>query len=182
VLSQVRYCPAQQDCEAEFDPPCQVAYDSVQFPTKGAQMLRAAGAVILGYVVMVVIVFATLTGSYLGMGSEKVFEPGTYEVTSTWLFVMIVFSLVAAIAGGWVCAAIAKSKGAVWALMVLVLILGGLNTIPVVMASKAPPAVRTGDVPNLEAMMNGKEPVWFALLLPFIGVAGVMIGGRSKRS
>jgi len=145
-------------------------------------MLRAAGAVIVGYAVMFVIVFATLTGSYLGMGAEKVFLPGTYEVTSMWLAVMILFSLVSAIAGGMVCAAIAKGKGAVWALVVLVVILGGLNTIPVVMASKAPLAVRTGDVPNLEAMMNGREPVWFALLLPFIGVAGVMIGGRPQRS
>ena len=144
-------------------------------------MLRAAGAVILGYVVMFVIVFATLTGSYLGMGAEKVFLPGTYEVTSMWLVVMILFSLVSAIAGGMVCAAIAKDKGAVWALVVLVLILGGLNTIPVVMASKAPPAVRTGNVPNLEAMMNGREPVWFAVLLPVIGMAGVMIGGKSNR-
>ena len=75
-------------------------------------MLRAAGAVILGYVVMVVIVFATLTGSYLAMGSEKVFQPGTYEVTSTWLVVMIVFSLVAAIAGGWVCAAVPSQESA----------------------------------------------------------------------
>ena len=145
-------------------------------------MLKAVLAVVAGYLTMAIAVAMLSLGLFLLLGPDRAFQPGTYEVTSTWLVVMIVFSLVAAIAGGWVCAAIAKGKGAVWALVVLVLILGGLNTIPVVTASKAPPAVRTGDVPNLEAMMNGKEPVWFALLLPFIGVAGVMIGGRSKRS
>jgi len=141
-------------------------------------MLRSALAVILGYVVMVVIVFSTLTGSYLGLGVTKVFHPGTYEVTSMWLAIMFVFSLAAAVVGGMVCASVAKGKGAVTALMVLVLILGILSAIPAITASNGTPAIRTGDVPNLEAMMNGREPAWFALLLPVIGVVGVMIGGK----
>jgi hypothetical protein len=33
----------------------------------------------------------------------------------------------------------------------------------------------------MEAAANARQPVWVALALPFIGVAGVLIGGRASR-
>jgi hypothetical protein len=68
------------------------------------------------------------------------------------------------------------------ALAVLVLILGVLSAIPVLRANEASPAGRTGNVSNTQAMLNAKEPAWFALVLPVIGVVGVLIGGRTKRT
>ena len=145
-------------------------------------MGRAIAGVVLGYLTMFVIVFITLTASFLTLGVDRVFVAGAYDVSMLWIVVMTVFSLVAAIVGGKACAAIGKKKGAITALIIVVAALGLLNAIPAMMSS-APPELRSGDVSNVQAMTKGKEPVWFALLLPVIGVVGVWIGGQSlKRS
>jgi hypothetical protein len=149
-----------------------------QYRLEGELMGRSIGAVVLGYLTMFAIVFITLTVSFLALGVDRVFLPGTYAVTPLWLEVMTVFSILSAIAGGRVCAVIGKKKGAVTGLLIVVLILGSLNVIPAVMANGTP-ATRSGDVPNAQAMMNAREPVWFALVLVVIGVGGVWAGGRS---
>jgi hypothetical protein len=41
--------------------------------------------------------------------------------------------------------------------------------------------VRVGDVPMMEAMQKAQEPDWAPFALPFIGAAGVLIGGKLKR-
>ena len=142
-------------------------------------MLRIIGSVILGYAVMAALVFATFTLAYFAMGADKAFQPGTYDVTPLWLAVSFVLSLIAAVFGGKVCASVGRKSSAVNGLVGLVLILGLLSAVPAFTTSSSV-IVRAGDVPNLEAMMNAKEPAWFALLLPVIGVVGVKIGGKSK--
>ena len=142
-------------------------------------MLRTIGSVLLGYLVMFVVVFAGLTAAYLAMGTNRAFHPGVYDVTVLWLAVMFAISILAAFVGGKVCALVAKSPKAVFGLAGLVLILGLLSAIPALTASgEAKP--RSSDVPNLEAMMNAKQPAWVALLMPVIGVAGVLVGGRTQ--
>jgi len=141
-------------------------------------MLKSIAAVILGYIAMAAIVFSTLTGSYLLLGPDRVFHPGTYDVTAFWIILMIVFSVVSAIVGGWVCLKIAKKHSAVVGLAVLALVLGVISAF---FSGPVSAAARTGDVPNLQAMMNSKEPAWFAWLLPVIGFSGVLIGGKSSQ-
>ena len=143
-------------------------------------MLRIIGGVIVGYLSMFVVVFISLTAAYLGMGADRAFKPGLYEVTGLWLAVMFVVSIVAALVGGKVCAVIAKSSKAVFALAGLVLVLGLLSAIPTLTAPTGEPKPRTADVPNAEAMMSAKQPVWVALLMPVIGVVGTLAGGRVK--
>ena len=142
-------------------------------------MTRTVVSVILGYVVMFVIVFVTLTASYLVLGMEKTFQPGTFNVTPLWIFVMLVFSLLAAIVGGKVCRMISNKKIASALLVALVVVLGLVSAVPALYAVEGN-AVRTGDVSNLQAMMNAKEPKWVSVLLPVIAVIGVLIGGRTK--
>src|SRR6516164_6118775 len=127
-------------------------------------MARTILGVVVGYLSMVVVVFVSLTASYLAMGVNKVFQPGTYNVTALWLVVMAAFSLVAAIVGGRVCAAIGKRKSAVTGLIFVVIVLGILSALPSIMSTAAA-TVRDGDVPNLQAMANAREPVLFSLLL-----------------
>jgi len=144
-------------------------------------MLRTIGGVIVGYLAMFVFVFVTFTIAYLAMGSEGAFKPASYDVTALWIGVGFVVSSIAAIIGGFVCAAIAKNSKAPMALAGLVLVLGLLMAIPALMASDSgPPSVRAGNVSNFEAMQNAKQPGWWCLLNPLIGVAGVMLGARLK--
>ena len=87
-------------------------------------MLKNIGAVVAGYIVMFVLVFVTFSAAYLAMGAEGAFKTGSYEVTALWLAVSFVLSFIAALGGGFVCAAIAKNPKATLALAGLVLVLG----------------------------------------------------------
>ena len=141
-------------------------------------MLRTIGSVIVGYLVMSIVVFVGLTAAYLAMGADRAFQPGIYEVMAIWLVVMFAISLLAAFGGGKVCSLVAKSSKAFFGLAGLVLILGLLSAIPSLTASGGEAKPRASDVPNLEAMMKAEQPAWVALLMPVIGVGGVLAGGR----
>lgn len=143
-------------------------------------MGRVIGAVVAGYAVMFVVVFLAFTGAYLAMGTDGAFQPGTYEVSVQWIAVSVVLSLLAAVAGGWVGARVAgpRSRQAILALCIVVLVLGIAGALPMLMADDTSPPVRPADVPNMEAMMNARTPLWIALLTPVLGVFGVLAGGR----
>ena len=143
-------------------------------------MYRSIAAVVVGYLVMFLLVFTLFTAAYLAMGTEAAFTPGTYEVSTLWVVISFVLGLVAALVGGYVCAAIARRGKAPLALAALVLGLGLLFAIPMLTAPKAS-APRAGGVPNLEAMRNARTPGWVALLNPFVGAVGVLLGARLKR-
>jgi len=139
-------------------------------------MFKSIAAVIAGYLAMAIVVFATLTASYFFLGTERVFQPGSYEVTPIWLVVMVIFSVISGLAGGMVCKLIAKRNSAVTALATLAFVLGLISAIATPAKSAS---VRTGDTANFQAMMNAREPAWFVWLLPVIGFGGVWFGGRA---
>jgi hypothetical protein len=144
-------------------------------------MLRTIGGVVLGYVTMAVLVFGLLTLAYLGLGADRAFRPSSYEPSDTWIVTMFAIGLLAAIVGGMVCAAVGRSRTAVLALAVVVVLLGVLSAIPVLMGVQGESQARTGDVSNLDAMMKARTPAWVALANVAVGVAGVVLGGRLRR-
>lgn len=143
-------------------------------------MLKSILGVIVGYIVMAIFSFAIFTCAYLGLGVERVFEPETYNVSTIWMVLMIAFALIGGIVGGWVCAAISKSKKACMVFAGIVLALGLIASIATKMKDH-PDTARAGDVPNLVAMQNAQTPTWLCLLNPFVCVAGVLLGVRMKK-
>jgi hypothetical protein len=143
-------------------------------------MARSIIAVIVSYIVMFFLVFLTFTCVYLLLGANGAFKPGTYDASNRWLAIAFAVNFVIAIIGGLICAAIAKGGRAHIALAVVVFVLGLLLAIPSIMKAK-PDMVRIGSVSNMEAMQRAKQPIWAPLLFPFIGAAGVLIGGKLKR-
>jgi cytochrome bd-type quinol oxidase subunit 2 len=143
-------------------------------------MGRVIGAVVAGYAVMFLVVFLTLTGAYLAMGTDGAFQPGTYEVSVQWIAVSLVLGLLAAVAGGWVGGRLGgpRSRQAIVALAIVVLVLGIASALPTLLSDDTAPQPRHADVPNMEAMMNARTPLWIALLTPLLGVFGVFAGGR----
>ena len=140
-------------------------------------MGRKILAVILGYVVMAVVIMGGLTVVYFALGQDTVFEAGTYKVTGLWIVVWALASVVAALAGGFVCAKIGKTKGAVISLLVLIAVLGAANTA--YMMSRETPVedlIRVGDTPSMEAMTKAQAPTWMYIAEPLIGVIGAMFG------
>jgi hypothetical protein len=144
-------------------------------------MIRSILGVVVGYIVMFVAIFCIFTALYLGMGADLAFQAGSFHPSMLWISIEIVFGFAAAIIGGLVCRAIARKRGAVTALAVVVLVIGVLSAIPVLMASGAPEAVRDGSLSNLEAMMKARQPVWMALFNPVLGFVGVLVSSRLKR-
>jgi len=144
-------------------------------------MARAIGSVVLGYVVMAVAVFATFSIAYLVLGPDGSFKPGTYQVSGLWLVVSIVLSFAAAVVGGCVCAAVARTPTPPKVLAGIVLVLGLVLAIPAMMRESGEPVPRPESVGNVEAMQNAEQPLWITLLNPLIGAAGVMVGARRRK-
>jgi len=139
-------------------------------------MLRAIGSVIVGYLVMAVITFCSLTGAFFALGADRAYEPGVFDVSKLWMAVWVVVGVVAALAGGWVCRAIAKTNTPPRVLAGIVLVLG---TLMAVMAMNAPPTseVRPPDLGVMDAMTKARAPTWMNFANGLIGFAGVLVGG-----
>ena len=141
-------------------------------------MFRIVSGVFMGYVAMFVSIFFGFSGLYLALGSDRTFQAGSYEVTPLWLAGSILISFIAAWVGGKVCAVITKKTAAVIALAAVVLALDLLSLIAVDVSRLT---VRSGEASLQEAIVNAKEPTWVLMLLPFIAVVGVLVGGRMRK-
>lgn len=142
--------------------------------------MRAVGGVLLGYISMAMLVFFTFSLTYLAMGPDGAFQPGTYEVSPAWIAVSFALSLLAAIVGGMVCRWVSHSWPVTLVFAAIVLVLGLLMAIPVLMQGTPDQGPREGNVSNLEAMTKATQPVWIALLNPVVGAAGIILGGRLR--
>ena len=145
-------------------------------------MIRGVAGVIVGYVVMALLIFLTFSVAYMGMGTNRAFNPGSFDPSLFWIVISFFLSFVAALVGGYTCAVIAKSKRAAQVLAGLVFVIGIIVAIPVLTSGDPRRNVRTGDVPNLEAMTKARTPGWVALMNPLIGAVGVMVGAGLRQA
>jgi hypothetical protein len=145
-------------------------------------MVRSVLGVIAGYVLMLVLQVAAFMAIYSVMGADWSFKPRAYQASTRWTLMQFAVVLVTAAIAGFICAMISKSGKAPLALAGLVLLLGLVLASAKVMTQPADPhAVRFGPVSNMEAMQKARHPAWVIFLGPFIGAAGVVIGGKLKR-
>ena len=145
-------------------------------------MLRSVLAVIVSYIVMIILAVLAFTTIYTLVGADWSFKPGSYQASTRWTVMQFVVTLVTGSIAGLICAVIAKGGKAPLALAAVVLALGFLFGV---LGTALRPAdtheVRTGDVPNMEAMSKARHPTWVMFLGPFIGAVGVVIGGKLRR-
>lgn len=145
-------------------------------------MVRKIIGVICGYITMASFIFISFTILYLILGAERSFEPGTYQASSVWIILSTVLGLIAAIIGGFVCVLIAKERKAAFWLAGIVLVLGIILAVPQLNPTEEElNKVREGDVDNMEAMENAKQPQISLILNPIIGAVGVIAGSRIKK-
>ena len=140
-------------------------------------MTRFVGAIVIGYLVMLIVVFAMFMASYPLLGVDRLFEPGSFEAARGWIVLSLVIGLFAAMSGGATCARIAPGTSAPRWLAAIVLILGALMAIPVAMsASPSRGGVRPPNSTMAEAMSHAEQPLWVAVLNPLVGALGVLMG------
>jgi hypothetical protein len=144
-------------------------------------MFKSIVGIIVGYLVMALVAFVSYTAAYLGLGTERVFEPDSYALSGVWIGLMIGITLIAGILGGLTCAAISKNQttGLVFAMIVFVLSL--VFALPNIMKDHTP-VVRAGDVSNLEAMKLAQPPSWLCMLNPVLAGVAVLLGSRMKKN
>jgi hypothetical protein len=142
-------------------------------------MIRGILGVIFGYIVLFAVTFIALTATYIALGQDRTFLPGSYELTSLWLMVQAVVVLVSAVIAGKVCRVVSGRGWAVYFFAFSLLILSLALAIPTLFAAEGT-APRSGEVSNLQAMASGRAPKWFALLSPLLSAGGVLIGGKRK--
>ena len=145
-------------------------------------MARTIIGVIFGYIAMFVLISVAFTGEYMLLGAGKAFKPGSFAASNEWIGIGLLLNLVISIAGGFICLLIAKRQKAVTILAVVVFALGLVLSIPTLMVPRTGAVRTTNDVPMFEAMQKAEEPRWVPFTLPVIGVVGVLIGGKLKRS
>ncbi len=143
-------------------------------------MFKNVLSVILGYVVMVILVMTLYTGIMMALGTEAIYSaPGSWVPSDLWSGLSLVAGLVAALAGGWVCFAIAKqAKPLLW-LMGLVGVLG-VATVAMSATTKPSSEPRPANITPMDAAEKSVTPVPVAVGHVLVGLAGVFVVYRMK--
>jgi type IV secretory pathway TrbL component len=144
-------------------------------------MIRLIAGVVVGYLILAGLLFVSFTAAYAVLGADRAFQPGTYQVSTLWVAAGVAIWLGAGLAGGYVCARLARRRTAADALAGIVLVLGVLVAgIGIIGAQGGESGVRSGEVGNADAMKSAQTPPWAALLNPLVGAAGIMAGSRRR--
>lgn len=143
-------------------------------------MPRLIGGTLLGYVVYFAIVFALMTAAWLLLGANGAFRPGAWDVTSTWIVIMLLASLTGGMVAGY--PRIAADPRGPMALAGLVVVMGVLFAWPLLAGTATAPTMpRPDQLPMFDAMSQGQAPLWVALVNPLLGAVGVLLGARLRR-
>lgn len=144
-------------------------------------MLKAIGGIVLGYIALMVFFFGVFTGLYLALGPERVFQPGTFQISMLWLVLALVGALVAGVLAGLVCHAVSRNLRVCRVFAIIVFLLAIVVCLPVMMADQAPQPRGSEPLPTMEAMQRGQAPIWMHLLSAALSGGGVLLGARLKR-
>src|SRR5437868_2277777 len=145
-------------------------------------MLKSILAIIVSYVVGNLVFFGIVTGCFFLFGVERVFLPDSYEVSSAWLAVTLIVSLLGAMVAGYVCHSISHSWRTCQVLALIVLMFTSISCIVQLRhINPDAPNIRAGDVGYFDAMKLGVPPRWLPFVNPIVGCMGVLIGAGMKR-
>jgi len=144
-------------------------------------MLKPILGVVLSFVAMMIFFFALFTALYLALGAERVFQPGTFKISTLWMVLALAGALCVGILAGYLCFSISGSSRACQVLAVIVLLLAIVMCLPSISADQTP-RPRAGDMPTMDAMTQGQAPVWMHLLSAVLEGGGVLLGAGMKRN
>jgi hypothetical protein len=144
---------------------------------KGSDLLKASIAVVASYIAMAIFIGGLCLLGFVVLGLDRFFQTDTYEVTTLWLGISVVISIVSSILGGYLCAAISGSMGACKTLAVIVFTVGYLVCFP---KMREDTHVRAGEVPLSQVMNLAQMPVWMYVVTPALGAIFILIGARMR--
>jgi hypothetical protein len=144
-------------------------------------MFRSILSVVVGYLVLAVLVMLATAPVFLA--PELAFQKDSVEPSLTFTVWNLIMSLVAAVAGGLVCALVAGKKRRIPVLVFagLVLVIGLAMALSQPVRHDLPPGEEIARMTVMERASHAHEPAWYSYLLPFVGCAGVLAGGSWRR-
>jgi uncharacterized membrane protein len=139
-------------------------------------MLRSTAAVVFSYIAMAIIVVVAFAGLWLGLGPDRLLEPGTWKGNMILTIGAPAITVVAGLFGGWMCAKIGRDKRSVISLATLVLVLGMIMAY-FTLQKPEPTGPRDPGLTMEQIMEKGREPTWVAISNPILGAVAVLIAG-----
>ena len=139
-------------------------------------MLRSILAVVVTYIVMAVIIMALFAGLWLGLGPDRLLEPGSWKGNLLLSIAAPGITGIVGLFGGWMCFKIARARKPVMALAAVVFVLG-MTMAYFTLKKPEPTGARDPGMTMQQIMEQGREPTWVAILNPILGAAAVLIGG-----
>ena len=140
--------------------------------------MRKVLGVVVAFVAMAVAVLAFSLAPWFLFGVDAVLEPGRFDGTPAYTAYALVVGVLGGTCAGWLCAAISRSRPAVYVLAVLCACAGLTNHFS--QHHKQEPGPRPAGVSVMDAVIQRKEPDWFTLLSPGLGVVGLILAGRVR--
>jgi hypothetical protein len=138
--------------------------------------MRTVLGVVIAFIAISTVVFAASVAPWFAFGLDAVLQPGRFESTVPFNIYAVLVGTLGALFAGWLCATIARSRIAVISLAVLCFTVGMTNAFA--QMNKPLPGARAPGLTVADAIAQRKEPAWFTLVMPCVGVAGVCLGGR----
>ncbi len=143
-------------------------------------MGKAIGAAIVGYIAMAVLVFVGLSLVWMSLGADGAFAEDAWDTSMAWSLWNVVVGVVAAIAGGYVCALISPGGLSMKILIGIVVVLGALSVVATLAMKPDVVDPRPETVTMFEAMGSAQAPLWTVLANPVIGVIGILVAFRLR--
>lgn len=146
-------------------------------------MIRESIGVNVGYITITLVVLAALTIAWLTLGADLAFAPTVYQLSTLWAALTVAVNIIAAIAGGSVCAALSRTTKTPVIFAIIVFTLGVLVAIPALPPrDESPPAPRPDRITMSDALTNGRQPRWVVLSIPVTVAAGILLGAALMRT
>lgn len=116
------------------------------------------------------------------LGGAGAFSGEGPAPSAAWLVGNLLSGFAAALAAGWAALKIGKSALAVKILAGIVLAFGlyGILAAESSYADREPVDKPVAEMSFMEAGQHAKQPGWYNLIIPLVGVGGVLLGGRQR--
>ena len=141
-------------------------------------MLRIILGIIVGIVAAWAASFILFTILWIVLDAETVFEPGTFDISMSWLGFGQVVTLLSGAAGGLTAGKIGRWPKMPIVFSILVLVLAVPGVVMAATTAGDPPTPREGEVTMADAMGNSRQPVWSALVTSAVFAAAAFAGAR----
>jgi hypothetical protein len=142
-------------------------------------MNRTVLSVAAGFAAIALLLAGGLFVGWSRLGADQALMPGRWEASPSWILSSLGVSLVAAIAGGFVCAVLGRSMRAPSILSALVFGVGIVSAAAILLAPHSSSA-RGQDVTLLEAIRQTREPAWLVGATPLVAATGVLLGALRR--